>query len=153
VERDVPLIRRLLAAVLLALAVAGVLRVALAADEARLVLVAAANSPVAPLSAAEVRRLYLGVPLVQNGRELIPLRNAASPAATEMFLQHVLFMSAQAYERQISARLYRSGGNRIPEHTDLRTLVEALVTEPFAVSYMPAETAARIPAVKILGDL
>jgi hypothetical protein len=151
-ERDVPLIQRVLAAVALALALAW-LPAAAAADDARLVLVAGANSPVAPLTAAEVRRLYLGVPLTQNGHEIIAIRNAANPVAREMFLQHVLFMSAQAYERQISARLYRSGGNRIPEHTDLRTLVDALAADPWAVSYMPAETAARLPAIKIIADL
>ena len=58
-----------------------------------------------------------------------------------------------AYERQISARLYRSGGNRIPEHTELNALVQALVADPWAVSYMRAETADRLLAVKIIGDL
>ena len=107
----------------------------------------------APLTAAEVRRLYLGIPLTHLGREIQPLRNGANTIVNEMFLQHVLYMSAQAYERQISARIYRSGGNRIPEYTELRTLVESLAAQPFAVTYMLAETAARNPRLKILTDL
>jgi len=147
--------RRLLALALVPLAAAGA-RLLHAADSDRsdrLVLVAGAQSPLTGLPATDVRRLYLGIPLAQDGREIVPLRNAADPAAREMFLQHVLYMSAQAYERQISSRLYRTGGNRIPEHSDQRTLIAALAADPWAVTYMLAESARREPAIKILGDL
>ena len=124
-----------------------------AADEGRLVLVASVNSPIATLSPADVRRLYLGIPLTHGGREIVALRNAENPTVKEMFLQHVLFMSAQAYERQISARLYRAGGNRIPELRELRSLLDSLAAEPLAVTYMQADAAARQPAVKIVAEL
>lgn len=155
-ERDVSLMRRTLAAFSLALALVLAWLVAApaaAADDARLVLVAGAHSSVGRLTSAEVRRLYLGIPLSQDGHEIIALRNGANPVVREMFLQRVLFMSAQAYERQISARLYRSGGNRIPEHTDWHTLVDALAADPWAVSYMPAAMAARNAGIKIIADL
>ena len=128
-------------------------RDARAADEGRLVLVASVNSPIATLSPADVRRLYLGIPLTHGGREIVALRNAVDSTVKEMFLQHVLFMSAQAYERQISARLYRTGGNRIPEHHEMRSLLDVLAAEPLAVTYMQADAAARQPAVKILAEL
>ena len=123
------------------------------AEESRLVLVASVNSPLVTLTSADVRRLYLGVPLTHAGREIVALRNGENAMVKEMFLQHVLFMSAQAYERQIAARIYRAGGNRIPEFCELRSLLETLATEPLAVTFMQAEAAARQPGIKILVEL
>ncbi len=120
------------------------------AAEPKLVLVASAKSAMAPISAAEARRLYLGVPLVQDGHEVAPLRNGADPGTHELFLQRVLFMSAQAYERQMSGRVYRSGGNRIPEYANQRELVDRLVSEPWSVTYMSLEAASGQPNLKIV---
>ena len=122
------------------------------AAEPQLVLVASAKSQVAPISAANARRLYLGVPLVQDGHEVIALRNATDPGTQELFLQRVLFMSAQAYDRQISGRVYRSGGNRIAEYTAQRELIDKLLTEPWAVTYMSSEAAAREPDLKVVSS-
>jgi hypothetical protein len=140
-------------AVVVALSWSAMVSPARAADDGRLVLVASVNSPIATLSPGDVRRLYLGIPITYAGREIAALINAETPTVKEMFLQHVLFMSAQAYERQLSARLYRAGGNRIPEFTDLRPLLDSLASDPLAVTYMQSETAARHPRIKILGEL
>jgi hypothetical protein len=120
------------------------------AAESKLVLVASSKSQIAPISAAEARRLYLGVPLTQDGHEVIPLRNATDPGTQELFLQRVLYMSAQAYDRQMSGRVYRSGGNRIPEYTIQRELVERLLTEPWSVTYMSSDAASGQPDLKIV---
>ena len=126
---------------------------AVAADNTRLVLVAAAHSTVAPMSAAQVRRLYLGIPVIQDGREITPLGNNASAAASEIFLQHVLFMSSLAYERQMTTRVYRAGGNRIRIVDDVRALVDALAADPWAVSYMTAEAAAQASGIRVVNEL
>jgi hypothetical protein len=120
------------------------------AAESRLVLVASAKSQIAPISAADARRLYLGVPLVQDGHEVIPIRNLTDPGTQELFLQRVLFMSAQAYDRQMSGRVYRSGGNRIPEYAVQRDLIDKLLAEPWAVTYMSSEAALSQPELKIV---
>jgi hypothetical protein len=148
VERNVSLVGIVIALFVGAMAMA--LTCPARAAEPKLVLVASAKSPVAPISAAEARRLYLGVPLVQDGHEVAPLRNAADPGTQELFLQRVLFMSAQAYERQMSGRVYRSGGNRIPEIADIRELVDKLLKEPWSVTYMSQEAAASQPNLKIV---
>lgn len=117
-----------------------------------LVLVAGAHSPIARLSPEEARKLYLGVPVLVDGQPLQPMRNHTDPMTDEMFLQKVMFMSAQAYERQILGRVYRSGGKRPPAFTDSRDLVKALAADPMAVTYMQREAAAATPGVKIVGD-
>ena len=121
------------------------------ATEPRVVLVASARSPIASLSANEARRLYLGLPLVHDGHELTPLRNGADAAVHEMFLQRVMFMSAQAYERQMSTRVYRSGGNRAREYTSHHELAQALAGDPWAVSYMTSDAVAKESSLKIVG--
>jgi hypothetical protein len=121
------------------------------AAEPQVALVASAQSPISALTGSDARRLYLGLPLVVNGHEITPLRNGADPSVQEVFLQRVLFMSAQAYERQMSARVYRSGGNRAPEFTSVRELSQALAGDPWAISYMAPEAAAKDPALKIVG--
>src|SRR5206468_10504183 len=144
VERNVPLILRIAAAFALLACAVGFPR-ALAGDDSRLVLVASAQSPLGAFTPAEVRRLYLGITLTHGGREIVALRNAENPMVREKFLQHVLFMSAQAYERQISVRLYRTGGNRIREFTEIQQLLDTLAAEPLAVTFMQADSAARRP--------
>jgi hypothetical protein len=148
VERDVSLTS--IAIALLVGAIALATPFPAHAAEPKLVLVASAKSPVAPISAAEARRLYLGVPLIQDGHEVEPLRNAADPGIQELFLQRVLFMSAQAYERQMSGRVYRSGGNRIPEYADQRALFDKLQSQPWSVTYMSLDAAAGQPNLKIV---
>ena len=59
-------------------------------------------------------------------------------------------MSAQAYERQMSGRVYRSGGNRIPEYADQRALIDKLLSEPWSVTYMSLDVAASQPNLKIV---
>jgi hypothetical protein len=151
------LISRLVALVaiiaLAAAAFAAVASLAADGDDHRLVLVAGASSPLAPLTSSDVRRLYLGIPLTQAGREITALRNAESPVVKEMFLQHVLFMSSQAYERQLSARGYRNRGSLIPEIKELKVLMEVLAADPHAVTYMQSDTAARRAGIRILGGL
>jgi hypothetical protein len=123
------------------------------AEEPKLVLVASAQSPLAELAPGAIRRLYLGLPIVHNGHEIIPLRNTADSTIQEMFLQRVLFMSAQAYGRQESGRVFRTGGNRLREYASLQQLLGALQNEPWSVTYMSLETAASLPALKIISEL
>ena len=142
--------RRFIALIVLALTLAS--PGAAMPAEPRLVLVASARSALTELSPGTVRRLYLGLPILQEGHQIVPLRNT-DPALQEVFLQRVLFMSAQAYERQCSAQVFRNGGNRVREFAKLGPLLEALANEPWSVTYMDAETAASLPDLKILAGL
>ena len=134
-------------------ALAATLSLAAQSDASRLVLVADASSTLAPLTINDVRRLYLGVPLSHDGRRINAVRNAENPVVKEMFLQHVLFMSAQAYERQLSARALRGGGSRIPEVRETRVLLDALAADPHAVTFMQSDTATRRSGLKVLAEL
>ena len=121
-------------------------------EASRLVLVASSSSPIEALAPSEVRRLYLGVPHEVAGRGISPLRFTQAQTQ-EVFLQKVMFMSLQAYERQIVSQTFRSGHTRPFETADLSSLTESLLANPMAVSYLPESDARKAAGLKIIGDL
>lgn len=123
------------------------------AAEPQLVLVASTNSAVSELTAEDVRRLYLGIPIEVGGHALKPLRNNTDDLVQEVFMQEVMFMSTPAYERQILSRVYRQGGRSPPVFTEMNELVEALKQDPDAVTYMFRKSAMAMPSIKIIGEL
>lgn len=117
-----------------------------------LVLVASAASPIATVTLAEARKLYLGAPLLSEGKAIVPLRNTGDALLQEVFMQRVMHMATATYERQILNRVFRSGGQRPPVYTTVRELVEALDANPLAISYMWKETALATQGIKIIGE-
>lgn len=142
--------KRLLLILLLALTAVPTLYAS--AGDRHVVLVAGAQSVVPNLSPDEVRKLYLGMPMLVAGYPLHPLRNNADETVQEMFMQKVMFMSTPAYERQILSRVFRVGGNRPPVYTEMKELVEALESDRTALSYMPKDLAMATPGLKIVGE-
>jgi hypothetical protein len=121
--------------------------------EQSLVLVANAQSAIQRLSPDETRKLYLGIPMLVDSQRIRPLRNNTNLKVQEMFMQKVMFMSTPAYERQILSRVFRMGGTRPPAYAELRDLLNALESDPAAVTYMPRELATARPGLKIVGEL
>src|SRR5215470_13304718 len=105
--------RRLLARAALSLACALAMRLPGASAPSDLVIVVDESSPVRSISVADVRRRYLGIPVVVDGIEVVPVRNLSDADFYEMFLQRVLFMSAQSYERRMVSKIFREGGSSI----------------------------------------
>ncbi|MES1983049.1 MAG: hypothetical protein V4443_11325 [Pseudomonadota bacterium] len=122
------------------------------AAELKLVLVASKRSPIAQLSPNEVRKLYLGIPLFVDGQTIKPLGNSSDQYLQEVFMQKIIFMSTQAYERQILSRVFRVGGTRPPIYNDLDKLVAALQDDPSTVSYM-SDIEAINHGLKIINEL
>jgi hypothetical protein len=125
----------------------------LAAEERRLVLVTASTSKITPLSSAEVRKLFLGLAVTQNSLRLEPVRNASDSLLNEVFLQKIIFMSAQNYERQLMSQVFRLGGHRPIHYIDAEKLVTFLHDTPGALSYMWLSSAQQIPGIKVVQEL
>lgn len=125
---------------------------ALAADGRRLVLVSRLDSNIAPLTAPEVRRLYLGVPLFVNGKPVQPLRNTSDPVIEEAFLQKVLFMSRESYERALLSKVLHSGGTRPTTYTSENPLLQTIENNPNAVTYIWFDAISG-KSLKILAEL
>lgn len=121
------------------------------ADEQRIVIITSAGSSIKAISAKEVRRAYLGAIIVQNGVEIKPLLNQTDNLAGEVFLQKVLFMSAEAYERQLLALAFRGGST--PKAYQIRDdLLSALQNDNSSITFMLFGTAITTPGIRIIGN-
>lgn len=127
---------------------------ALAADGSRaLVLVGGEASHLSALSPGDVRRLYLGRSIQKDGVQLVPLRNTTDPLLYETFLQKVVFMSAQSYERHLLVRIYQTGGQRPPSYDKPAALEKALQRDPGSVTFMWRAEAQAMPGITIIQEL
>jgi len=115
-----------------------------------IVLVSNQNLDVGELAPIEVRKLFLGVPVVVNGQQLNPLRNSTDPLLTEIFLQKVDFMSERSYERTLLSRIYRLGGTRPEIFIDKSKLVKQLNSSPGSLTYMWAEDAVGLKSLGVI---
>lgn len=138
--------RRLLYILLLAF---GLLGPALPASQA-VVLVVRADSPVSDLSSVTVRKLFLGVPVLIDGKPLHPIRNRSEERLDDIFLQQIVAMSSEAYDRQILVGVNRQGWIRPAEAASVARLNEALYADPAAVSYMWLRDVEHNPRLKVL---
>ena len=121
----------------------------------KMVLVAARSSDIGRLSPGDTRKLFLGVPVaaVPSRESMHPLRNASDPVLEEAFLQKVIFMSRDAYERALLIRVMHGGGIRPARFDSETALVDALLADKFAVTYMWADRAAAHPDLKVVAEL
>lgn len=122
-------------------------------DMRKLVLVVATGSDITRLAPTDTRKLFLGVPVNIGDKTLHPLRNASDPVLEEAFLQKVIFMSRDAYERALLIRAMHGGGVRPALHDSETTLVNALLADKFAVTYMWADKATTLSNLKIVAEL
>ncbi len=114
------------------------------------VLVVRADSPVTDLSSVEVRKLFLGVPVLVNGKPLHPIRNRSDARLDDIFLQQIVAMTQEAYDRQSLVGLNRQGWVRPAEAGSVVRVVEALYADPLAVSYMWLRDVEHNPRLKVL---
>lgn len=135
-----------LAVAVLALAVAA----PAPAGERQVVLVVNADSPVTQLDPIEIRKLFLGLPVLRQGRKLLPVHNASDRQLNQVFLQHVVAMSQSAYDRHVLAQVLQQGRPRPLELTSRQQVLTTLYADRHAVSYVWLQDVARDPRIRIL---
>ena len=132
-----------------------VLILCLAAGPARpasqsVVLVVRADSPVTEMDSVTVRKLFLGLPVLVNGRPLRPLRNRSDPQLDEIFFQQLVAMSQSSYDRQILIGVNRQGWLRPVEYSREADVAAALTADPNAVSYMWQRDVGHNPGIRVI---
>ena len=143
--------RRALKLGLLLLLFGGVLPVGARGD--RVVLIVNATSPVAMLDAVDIKRLFLGIPVERGGVTLHALLNNSDEQLKMVFLQYVVSMSEQAYQRRL-LMLTLEQGRRMPTvYEDGAGLLSAVGAKSGAVSYAWESAALRNPHVRVLREL
>lgn len=127
--------------------------IALAGEESGLVQVTATSSPISSLTPMEIRKAYLGVAITVNGETVQPLRNASDPILEEAFLQKVLFMSRESYERLLLTKVMHGGSVRPAKYDSEAQLLNVLSSNRAAITYMWTEKASAKPGIKVVAEL
>jgi len=115
-----------------------------------LVLVTPADSPVTDLDSITVRKLFLGLPVLINGRPLHPVRNRSDAELDPIFLQQIVAMSQSTYDRQILNGVNRQGWLRPVEISTSSRVLDTLYADPYAVTFMWLHEVARNPRVRVI---
>ena len=120
-------------------------------EQRALVLVGDQRLHIAAISPVELRRLFLGFTITNHQQKIMPLVNMADSLLYEVFLQKVVFMSANAYEKQLSTRLARIEEKIMPTRVyDTKNLIKLLTEGNHAVTYMWHENAKHYSNLKII---
>lgn len=114
------------------------------------VLVTAEPDPELELSSADVRKLFLGFTVMHAGRPLRPVRNRGDELLDKIFLQHVMTMSAEAYERRLLSMTLQQGQPRPLEVRSSDALVTALLGIPHSVSFAWETDVERVRGIRIV---
>jgi hypothetical protein len=100
------------------------------------VLVVRADSPVNDLDSVTVRKLFLGLPVLINGRPLHPIRNRADEQLDQIFLQEIVAMSQTAYDRQTLTGLNRQGWLRPVEVDSDEAALDKVHADANAITFI-----------------
>jgi hypothetical protein len=119
----------------------------------KLLLVCGANSTLSSELTKSARKIFLGIPLIAHEEVVTPIMNASAVRTRELFLQRVLYMSAEVFERHQQAKIYRNSGQRIPESTSVSALIALLNKNPCHLSYILAPDLPNEQNVRVLGTL
>ncbi len=120
------------------------------AGERQVVLIVSAASSVTQLDPIEIRKLFLGLPVLRANRALVPVRNSGDHQLDQVFLQDVVAMSQSAYDRRILAQVLKRGHPRPIEVESRDKVLSALYADPYAVSYAWLQDVAANPRIRVL---
>jgi len=120
------------------------------AAQREVVLVVAANSPLHEMDSLEIRKIYLGFTVKRNGKNIRGLLNTSNSTLNDIFLQSVVAMTDKSYRRRLLSMTLRQGIPRPATYDDLIRLQDALLANPYNVTYMWKESADRMTDVRIL---
>ena len=115
-----------------------------------MVLIVGANSPVQHLDVIDVRRLFLGLTVMNGNQQLRALDNRSDDRLRQAFLQNVVAMSELAYERRLLAITLQQGARRPEVFKTVQELLDAVAADPGAVSVAWVTDAARDHRIRVL---
>jgi hypothetical protein len=121
-----------------------------AAENGGVVLVTAEPDPDFSLRSVEIRKLFLGFTIVHDGHALQPVRNRSSALLDKIFLQHVVAMSAEAYERRVLFMSLQQGRPRPREVYSRDALIRTLLEVPYSVSFAWQSEVRDVPGINVV---
>lgn len=120
------------------------------AGSRQVVLVVNAEGPIAKLDSIEIRKVFLGLPVMRFARALHPIRNTSNSQLEQVFLQDIVAMSQSAYDRRVLGLVLRQGKPRPVELGSRDAVLAALYADRYAVSYVWLSDVVGNPRIRIL---
>lgn len=117
------------------------------------VLFATDADPDMSLATVELRKLFLGFAIQHDGHVLRPIRNRSDPMLDSIFLQYVVAMPEDVYERRLLGLSLQQGRPRPTEVYSLEELIRALNAAPHGISFGWLPDVVRIPDAKVIRTL
>jgi len=116
----------------------------------QLVLIVSANSKIEQLDSRELRKLFLGLTVTRNGSRMRPVLNETDARIKEIFLQNIVSMSDITYDRSLLRLALIQGQTQPTTYKDITLLIQAVASDPDAVSYAWTKDVAHDARIKIL---
>lgn len=110
-----------------------------AGQGAKLVVIVAKESPVADLSRAELKRVYLSDKLIVAGQKLVPFNFTAGTAERSAFDRTVLGMSPEVMQRFWVDRKIRGQADAPRSLPSSAIMIKVVAKFPGALAYIPAQ--------------
>ncbi len=135
----------------------GMIALALPALRARasnsVVLITTDPDPDFSLQSIRLRKVFLGFTVLHDGRLLRPIRNRSDPRLDAVFLQHVVAMSPEAYERRLLSLSLQQGRPRPLEVRSRMALLKAMRAELHTISFAWLSDVADEPGIHVVRTL
>ena len=106
------------------------------ASARELVVVSSNATDYLAMSRFELRKLFLGYPVKQNGKVISAIRNTSDDRAYQIFLEKLIHLSAKNYERRLMAKTFKTGAANVPTADSLENLVDELIEADSTLSFM-----------------
>lgn len=119
---------------------------------AQVVVVTNESSSFQTLTRAELRQIYLGNHRAHRGITIRPLFNDSEAHIREAFLQETLFMSHKTYQYYAADRR-ANRKEKIKFYRSEAKLLRDLQASPNSISFISADSAAKLRSVKIVATL
>ena len=120
------------------------------ADDDAVVLVTDKDSTIESISSLDIRKIYLGISVSNEGNVIRALRRRDDERLNQIFLQSVIAMSQRSYERRLLSLVLKFGTPRPVEVDDHDELLELLASHPSSIAYMWKSEAESDSSVKII---
>jgi hypothetical protein len=117
------------------------------------VLVTNDEDPDLSLATIELRKLFLGYTMLHDGNLLHPVRNRSDARLDAVFLQHVVAMSADAYERRLLSMSLQQGRPRPIEVHSRSELVHQLQAARHVISFSWQSDVAQLAGTHVVKTL
>lgn len=124
-----------------------------AVAERMVVLLTNEACPISELSFLDIRKAYVGITVIADGKPIRPIRLISDPELDRIFFQTIVAMSEKSYERRALSLTLRFGTPRPEEFSALGEVISALRESTCGVTFLWSNDASAISdtkAIKVL---